>query len=201
MAASRRNPDESTAFLEAISQWQLAARTELKRASSLPSSMFDASDPMVEARLAEAVDAMMRRLERPQSTPAPANPSGDHLERGTEQVSLEALRALPREIRVDLDAADLDDRISAEYLNVLIDACTTGDAPVRRAARELLAKDFDVAVDRDLRAASDSLADCLTRHASAGAANTQSRRSLEALCAAIAATVVDRADADEEAPQ
>ena len=114
---------------------------------------------------------------------------------------MEALRALPREIRVDLDAADLDDRISAEYLNVLIDACTTGDAPVRRAARELLSKDFDVAVDRDLRAASDSLADCLTRHASAGAANTQSRRSLEALCAAIAATVVDRADADEEAPQ
>ncbi|MEC9046392.1 MAG: hypothetical protein VYA51_00140 [Planctomycetota bacterium] len=201
MAASRRNEDESTAFLEAISQWQLAARTELKRASSLPSSMFDASDPMVEARLAEAVDAMMRRLERPQSAPAPANPSGDHLERGTEQVSLEALRALPREIRVDLDAADLDDRISAEYLNVLIDACTTGDAPVRRAARELLSKDFDVAVDRDLRAATDSLADCLTRHASAGAADTRGGRSLEALCAAIAATVVDRADADEEAPQ
>ena len=108
---------------------------------------------------------------------------------------------VPIRDRLRDDAADLDDRISAEYLNVLIDACTTGDAPVRRAARELLSKDFDVAVDHDLRAATDSLADCLARHASAGATDTHGGRSLEELCAAIAATVVDRADADEEPPQ
>lgn len=200
MAAARRNPDDATAFREAISQWQLAARTELKRSSSLPSSMFDAADPMVEARLAEAVDAMMQLLQRPRDVAPQTRPSGEHLERRTEQVSAEALRALPREIRADLDAADLDDRVSSEYLNVLIDTCTTGDAPTQRAARELLEQDFDVAVDGDLQATTASLAACLTGIADARWEGFEGQRRLEELCGAIAATIAANAITPGEDP-
>ncbi|MGK0300930.1 MAG: hypothetical protein ACI89X_001804 [Planctomycetota bacterium] len=63
--------EDPTAFREAISQWQLAARTEVKRSSSLPSSMFDACDPMLEARLAESVEAMMHCLHEPNAAALP----------------------------------------------------------------------------------------------------------------------------------
>ena len=132
MGPHDHNPDAATAFREAISQWQLAARTEVKRASSLPSSMFDATDAMVEARLGETVDVMMRLLQRPNASGTADRASGEHLERRTEQVSTDELQALPGKIRRDVADADLDDLVASEYLNLLIDACTTGDAAVQR---------------------------------------------------------------------
>ncbi len=190
-------PDAATAFREAISQWQLAARTEVKRASSLPSSMFDATDAMVEARLVETVEVMMRLLQRPGEPEAADRASGEHLERRTEQVSTDELQALPGKILRDVADADLDDLVASEYLNLLIDACTTGDAVVQRGARELLARDFAVPTTADL----DEAAAAISRSLQAVGGGDDGgppldRRRLAELCGAIAATVVTPADRD-----
>ena len=54
--------DLGNSFQEALAHWQLLLQTELKRASSLPTAMFDACDPMLEARLCEATEGMFLRL-------------------------------------------------------------------------------------------------------------------------------------------
>jgi len=200
MGPHDHTPDAATAFREAISQWQLAARTEIKRASSLPSSMFDATDAMVEARLGETVDVMMRLLQRPNASGTADRASGEHLERRTEQVSTDELQALPGKIRRDVADADLDDLVASEYLNLLIDACTTGDAPTRQAARELLAQDFAVAASADLDVAAEALSACLRDVVGARCDDDEDLRRLEELCGAIAATVVVSAGDDGEDP-
>ena len=199
MLPNDREADDATAFREVISQWQLAARTEVKRASSLPSSMFDAADAMVEARLAETVEAMMGLLHRPDVRAPTDRASGEHLERRAEQVSAEELRALPTMIRRDVARADLDDLVSSEYLNLLIDACTTGDAEVRRGARELLAQDFAVTANSDLDEASDAISRCLRDVGAAAGDHELDLLRLEELCGAIAATVVIQAGDEEDA--
>lgn len=197
MGPHDHNPDAATAFREAISQWQLAARTEVKRASSLPSSMFDATDAMVEARLGETVDVMMRLLQRPNASGTADRASGEHLERRTEQVSTDELQALPGKIRRDVADADLDDLVASEYLNLLIDACTTGDTAVQRGARELLARDFAVPTTTDLDEAAAAIGRSLQAVAGEeGGGPPLDRRRLAELSGAIAATVVAPADPD-----
>jgi len=198
METDDRTPAGASAFREVISQWQLDARTEVKRASSLPSSMFDAADPMVEARLGEAVAVMMQLLHRPDEPGTAERASGEHLERRAEQVSTEELRALPDRIRREVADADLDDKVSSEYLNLLIDACTTGDARVRRGARELPARDFSIAATADLDAATAAISRCLREVGAANADRSRDLAQLEELCGAIAATVVTQADDEEE---
>ncbi|MFN3241288.1 MAG: hypothetical protein ACE37K_07205 [Planctomycetota bacterium] len=198
MNGRSRTPDDATAFREVVSQWLLAARTEVKKASSLPSSMFDASDPMLEARLAETVEAMMQLLHEPEAAALARQASGEHLELRAEHVSDEELRALPHHIRHDLDEADLEDHVSSEYLNLLIDTCTTGDAPTQAAARALLAQDFDVASTSDLDAATQELFHCMQRVIGAAGADEADERRLAELCEAIAATVVVAANQPEE---
>lgn len=200
MADRAHRPDDPTAFREAISQWQLAARTEVKKASSLPSSMFDAADPMVEARLQETVEAMMQVLHQPNEAARKERASGEHLEQRGEQVGEDELRSLPKRVRRDLQSADLDDHVSSEYLNLLIDACTTGDAPTRQAARELLAQDFAVAASADLDVAAEALSACLRDVVGARCDDDEDLRRLEELCGAIAATVVVSAGDDGEDP-
>jgi len=198
MNGRSRTPDDATAFREVISQWQLAARTEVKKASSLPSSMFDASDPMLEARLAETVEAMMQLLHEPEAAALARKASGEHLEMRVEQVSDEELRALPTLIRQDLADADLDDHLSSEYLNLLIDSCTTGDDPTRQGARELLARDFSVESHADLDAATQALFRCMQQLLDDAGASTDDERRLAELCGAIAATVVVRTTERED---
>ncbi|MGC6486801.1 MAG: hypothetical protein ACON4Z_04090 [Planctomycetota bacterium] len=200
MEPNDRTPAAATAFREVISQWQLAARTEVKRASSLPSSMFDAADPMVEARLGETVAAMMRVLHRPGEAADADQASGEHLERRAEHVGPEELRALPSTIRRDVADADLDDLVASEYLNLLIDACTTGGPEVRAGARELLAQDFAVTANSDLDEAAGAIARCLRDVGAASVDGEQDLLRLEELCAAIAATVVIQAGDEERAP-
>ena len=198
MTGRSRTPDDATAFREVISQWQLAARTEVKKASSLPSSMFDASDPMLEARLAETVEAMMQLLHEPEAAALAKNASGEHLEMRVEHVSDEELQKLPTLIRQDLANADLDDHISSEYLNLLIDTCTTGDAPTQTAARELLQQDFAVASNSDLDDAARALFSCMQQVLGTDCQDEEDEQRLSELCGAIAATVVVRASRPEE---
>jgi len=135
----------ATAFREVVSQWQLAARTEVKRSSSLPSSMFDACDPMLEAQLAESVEAMMNCLHEPGPDVQPAEPQ--NLELRTERVDADELRRLPQQIaRLDGDV-DVEADTRGEYLSLLVDACVTGDDAARAAARVLLRRDFGLEGD------------------------------------------------------
>jgi len=190
MADRPNSPDDPTAFREAISDWQLAARTEVKKASSLPSSVFDAADPMVEARLAETVDAMMQLLHRPSADALRKHASGEHLEQRAEQVAEAELRELPTKIPRGREDDDLEDGVSPEYLHVLIDACTSGEPESRRTARELLAQDFAVPADADLNQIARALSERLRGPDGALGRDDEELNQLDELCRTIAATVV-----------
>ncbi|MCK5943617.1 MAG: hypothetical protein KAI24_16660 [Planctomycetes bacterium] len=190
MPGHSRNDDDATAFREAISQWQLAARTEVKRSSSLPSTMFDACDPKLEARLAETVDAMMHCLHQPDTAELAKEYANAKLEQRVENVSADELRALPKLVRDDLAEADLDDNVSSEYLNLLIDTCTTGDEESQHAARLLLSKDFAIESHAALDAAARALFDCLQNVLGSQSETEEQQQQLFELCGAIAATIV-----------
>jgi hypothetical protein len=190
MNARALSSREATAFREAISQWQLAARTEIKRASSLPSSMFDANDPMLEARLAETVAKMMRLLHRPSDEALSPGPAAPPMDIRVESVDPKELRSLPGQICSELASADLEDNVASEYFNMLIDTCTTGEEAVKRSARELLSEDFDVDCEQSLEAATATLRACMERGLEVGCADAEGDRRLEELCGAIAATIL-----------
>ena len=136
-----RHADE---YREAISQWRLAARTEVKRASSLPSSMFDACDPMLEACLAESVEAMLECLHEPGMDVGRVD---GPIEARGERIAPDDLRALPAALGADDGAPDPDAGRTAEYLGVLVDAVATGSDLTRRAVAALLQRDFDLVGD------------------------------------------------------
>jgi len=165
----RHNQLDASAFREAICQWQLAARTEVRRSSSLPSSMFDACDPMLEAQLAESVEALLARLHE-----APRDIAIDSLaeqEQRTERVTPDELRALPRLIAGHEHAPDLHDGLVAEVLTLLVDASVHGNTVARRNAMSLLRRDYDVDVGADVATTTASLQQCLMRFAGGSAAN------------------------------
>ncbi len=149
-------------FGEAVAQWRLALRTEVKRASSLPTSMFDACDPMLETRLAETTEAMLALLHEPDQAIAQPAEQG---EQRLEQVAAPELAALPNRIRAaGIGAAaplDVDDGLDVEYLGILTDTCTTADSEARAGAAALLVRDFGIAPDIDLDRATRELASSL----------------------------------------
>jgi hypothetical protein len=186
--------EDATAFREAISQWQLAARTEVKRSSSLPSSMFDACDPMLEARLAESVEAMMYCLHKPEALALSlANKiAGEQVEMRVETVTPEELARLPLHIRGDDQELDLEGGVAAEYLSLLVDACTTGDEATQAASRALLQQDFAVAATSDLQNATQAMVQCLQDLSGVDQdeADEATQARLAELCGAIAASVI-----------
>ena len=179
---------DATAFHEVLAQWKLAARTEVKRSSSLPSSMFDACDPMLEARLAESVEAMMNVLHQPspEVTPGPSQ----NMELRIENVSIDELRALPQQLQADVGELDIDAGLSGEYLSLLIDSCTTADDSTQAGARDLLQRDFFVESNTDLDEATRALARCLPTVLDSTGDDQLAEEQLIELCGAIAATVI-----------
>jgi hypothetical protein len=169
------------AFGEAVAQWRLALRTEVKRASSLPTSMFDACDPMLETRLAETTEAMLALLHEPDQTLAQPTEPG---EKRLEQVAAAELAALPNRIRSDHQGAaspDVDTHLDVEYLGILTDTCSTADGDARAGAAALLVRDFGIAPDTDLERA--------TRELATGLQDTLQPETLDAVCRRIAAAV------------
>ena len=138
----------ASSFREAIANWRLALHTEVKRASSLPTAMFDACDPMLETRLAETTEAMLAHLHRPAPHDAEA-PDDESAEQRLETVAADELRALPRLLPFDPHAPDLLTGLGAEYLAVLADACCVATGRPQRAAVEMLCRDFAVRSDAD----------------------------------------------------
>ena len=179
------------AFGEAVAQWRLALRTEVKRASSLPTSMFDACDPMLETRLAETTEAMLALLHEPDQAIAQPQEQG---EKRLEQVSLAELAALPNRIRSGGSAGirlDVDHGLDVEYLGILTDTCSTADGDARTGAASLLVRDFGIAPDADLERA--------TRELAAGMQDTVQPETIDAVCRRIAAAVALAAHQDPAA--
>ncbi len=167
-------------FGTAVAQWQLALRTEVKRASSLPTSMFDACDPMLETRLAETAEAMLACLQEPDATiTQPTHPG----EKRLEQVATAELSALPARLHrtADEPPVDVDDHLSAEYLGVLTDTCGTAEGAPRHGAAQLLVRDFGITPTADLERCTRELASSLL--------GATSQANLDAICHRIAAAV------------
>lgn len=148
---STRRPgktSDAASFSEAMAQWRLAVRTEVKRSSLLPTSMFDACDPMLETRLAETAEAMLTRLQEPSAqVVGPATPAG---EQRLESVSIDELRTLPQCIGSGADPhLDLDTGLLAEYLAVLTDSSRSGQPSAQAGAVQLLARDFGITLHGD----------------------------------------------------
>lgn len=147
-------------FPEAVAQWRLTLRTEVKNSSALPTSVFHARDATLEAMLAASTEAMLARLQTPTATLA-APPTGAGAQR-VEVVAAAELRALPDQLRLDDPATPrLDDHALAEALAALVDAALGPDAQAAQTAARLLRDRFAVGADGDPAAAAAHLRTCL----------------------------------------
>ena len=183
-------PPDVPAFGEAVAQWRLQLRTEVKRASSLPTSMFDACDPMLETRLAETTEAMLARLHEPDAAVAAPQKDG---EKRLEQVTTAELAQLPSRLGDGRDARPLgvDDDLAAEYLGVLTDTCATAHGAARDGAATLLVRDFGI----------DPAADLATSAQRIAAALQETRTpELDQVCARIAAAIAVAMQQQERRP-
>lgn len=143
-------------FHAAIAQWRLALRTEVKRASSLPTAMFDACDPMLETRLAQSAEAMLALLQEPAAEHLSEEPRG---EQRLETVALGEMARLPQRIgSAPPPLPDLEDGLAAEYLGILSDLCCHGGASERPAAARLCS-DFGIASSHELDTLVQALAE------------------------------------------
>ena len=162
--------------------------------------MFDECDPMLEARLAESVEAMMHCLHQPEAAALAKINANEHSEMRTETVDMDELKHLPGRVPKESLQLDLESGISAEYLSLLIDTCTTGDEPSQAAARDLLEQDFAIAANQDLATATETLAECLNDLDAVDSDDDETQRRLNELCGAIAASVIIESDVEREKP-
>lgn len=144
----------------------------------------------------------MHCLHEPNAAALTKNSSAEHLEMRIETVTEDELAKLPQQIASidhELDL-DLEGGVSAEYLSLLIDACTTGDAATQEASRALLNRDFAVAANSDLHEATRALIQCLQELSGEEqeevADGTHDR--LAELCSAIAASVIIESHGERE---
>lgn len=154
-AGGRQQKGANEGFREAVAQWRLNLRTEVKKSSSLPSAMFDACDPMLETRLAESAEAMLTCLQEPEGH---LRDPGDAAEKRLERVSPLELQQLPGRIAaVDVVPLDLRTGLLAEYLGILADTACTANGPAQHGAVQLLQRDFSLPPDADVGAIADLL--------------------------------------------
>jgi hypothetical protein len=173
-------------FHAAIAQWRLALRTEVKRASSLPSAMFDACDPMLETRLAQSAEAMLALLQEPAAEHLRKEP---HEDLRLETVALEEMARLPDRIgSAPPPLPDLEDGLPAEYLGVLSDLCCQGGTSERPAAARLCS-DFGIASSRELDKLVQALAEQTTSLDSAMADEDLTQATLLRTCHEVQAAI------------
>lgn len=187
MSRERRTPPpaDPASYPEAVAQWQLDVRTEVKRTSSLPSAVFDACDPMIETQLAQTTEAMLACLQQP--SPAASNPPVEGGEKRIEIVRGDELRLLPtRLVHVDGASLDLDAGMTAEYLTVLVDACGGGHPIAAAGASALLQRDFAIHADMSAEELRSTLVTVLT---GASVDGTMAAEAIDAQCINIAAVV------------
>ena len=147
MSSRRPDPHQDVAshFPEAIAQWRLALRTEVKSTSALPTAMFHSRDAMLETLLAETNEPMLAQLQEPGAHLTAKQAGG---EQRIEVVRPEELRALPGQLRDDPGSRiDLDDHLTTEMLTVLADTCSDCDAAAVAGVVAMLRHHFGIAAD------------------------------------------------------
>lgn len=150
-------PGTDEGFRQAIAQWRLDLRTEVKKSSSLPTAMFDACDPMLETRLAETAQTILSRLHGPAIQDVSADAAA--VEKRLEQVTSADLRRLPRQIaEVSPAALDLEAGLLPEYLGILTDTCCNATGSAQLGAATLLDRDFRLSATTDMATLSELLA-------------------------------------------
>lgn len=132
-------------FREAIAQWRLAVRTEVKAASSLPTAMFDTGDPMLEMQLAETTEALLAQLQMPPDAVVQGDATA--IQR-LEHIAADELRELPTRIGTDHGVeVDVLSNLAGEYLGILADCCCTQQGLAQQRAAEHVCRDFGVTPD------------------------------------------------------
>lgn len=176
--------DDALAFREAIAQWQLAARTAVKRCSSLPSRLFDACDPMLEAQLAETVRQLMEKLQKPIAIDQAETPEQRRENVETAELAQLRRRAGEGSARVELYAGQM-----AELLGVLLDTVVTAPRHGREAALAVLRDEFGISEQTNLDEAARTLSDVVGQHLGTDAeavVDADVEQQIAALCSQIA---------------
>ncbi len=136
----QQHQGEAERFEAAIARHNLDLQTQLKRTTSLPSAMFDAQDPMLEARLCAATEGIFQELLAHDGSAEPTAQGHKILE-----------TVLPHELTAALHAAlhgefdddaqpRLADGMDAEFTAVLCEAAARSMGPAQaRASAELKA--------------------------------------------------------------
>jgi len=150
-AGPRPSHSTSADYRAAIAQWRLNLRTEVKRCSSLPSSMFDACDPTLETHLAATAEAVLMALLGDNKDPFP-DAEGEACEQRREQVSAAELRELPARVAEGPPSTPplFEAGLEEEYLSILSDICCIAEGDELRHAMDLLQRDFGLCDLRDL---------------------------------------------------
>ncbi|MEO6597645.1 MAG: hypothetical protein ABIP94_23115 [Planctomycetota bacterium] len=174
-------------FREAVAQWRLTLRTEVKRASSLPTAMFDACDPMLETRLAETAESMLTRLQQPVAEVRAAE--DPNAEKRIERVAPNELKALPLRIAGPAVHLALDADLAAEYLGILTDMCCVATGNPQAGAVHLLQRDFGLSHTTDLAQLTRLLAQRVQSAATA-APDTTADDALTEVCQRVATALV-----------
>lgn len=173
MHQGRPRTARGESFQEAIARWQLGMQTEVKRVSALPTAMFDACDPMLEARLAEATQGIFASLRAQGPLPDHATPTDDlHLEAVDPTELAELCRRL---CDGPAEPPDLGVGAPEELIGVLVDLCHVEDPEARARAAALLGRHLGIGVD-ELTELTGLLAGVLGCHLQAGAAEAMAQR-------------------------
>lgn len=144
--AHRQQAGES--FPEAVAQWRLTLRTEVKNTSSLPTSVFHARDATLEALLAASTETMLARLQTPER--ATGTGAGFGAGQRLERIEVAELRSLPTVLRAGgAGTPRVDDHARTEALGVLVDAALGPDTAAAATAAELLRQRFAVGATGD----------------------------------------------------
>ena len=139
MVKEMSNHSDGEHFEEAIARYQLELQTELKKTSSLPTAMFDASDEMIETQLCQATESILRCLLEFQR-PADADPQHEAmtLENVGAREVLELLSAAGTNAAESEPPPDLDAGRAPEFAAVLADICIRSHSVAgQRAAQQL----------------------------------------------------------------
>ncbi len=200
-AGKAKTASDSANFHEAIAQWRLNLRTEVKRSSSLPTAMFDACDPMLETRLAESAEAMLACLQEPD--PHVAGEPTPVAERRIETVTADEVAGLIRRLGTTAPAerADLDVALHNEYFSILADACCSEATPIRHSAARLLRRDFALTAPNHLPQLACMLATQLDAAADGSAHGWPAdERRVDVTCQAIVKVLAETPPDPEAAP-
>jgi len=192
-------------FEAAIARHRLDLQTQLKRSTSLPSAMFDASDPMLEARLCAATEGIFQKLlewDAPREMPTGG-------EQRLEKINKhELVGVLTAALHGEFDRANapqLDEHKHEEFFAILAEAAARSTGKPQERAQSLLAAQHahDAAtIDDAARALADALTATLRGTCDPsvdgdGDAMDDDSLALQQLCERVAASVARAAQATQ----